>query len=359
MFFIILDDHSNFGHTVLLNWKNDAFEAYLAVTTRWERKSGNLVMKLRSDGAKELVQGIFSEHVTAKGIEHQVTVPYAHSQNGKAERYVRTLEDTAQMLLADSGLPLEFYGDAVLTAQYLRNRLPTSTLPSPTTPFEVIEGVKPDLSHLRVWGCQCFAIIPPEKWTKGGPHRFEAIFVGYEEGRVGWRIHDMNGKYSFSRDIIFNEDVRSNLKCSCVSQPSPLALADVPPEPRPRRLLNPTERGQLWTDAIHARNAHLQQLRAARAGDNPDVSGGAPAASGGDILHLQQSLIAVKDFASLATLTTVEDHFDDMSLLEFSVISEHMSLAAHPNPLRLPKTFDLSKAPLNFCEARARPDADV
>ena len=90
MFFIILDNHSNFGHTVLLNQKNDAFEAYLAVTTRWEHKSANLVMKLRSDGAKELVQSIFGEHVTAKGIEHQVTVPYAHSQNGKAEQYVRT-----------------------------------------------------------------------------------------------------------------------------------------------------------------------------------------------------------------------------------------------------------------------------
>jgi len=160
MFFIILDDHLNFGHIILLNQKNDAFKAYLAITTHWKHKSGNLVMKLRSDGPKELVQETFSNHVTAKSIEHQVTVPYAHSQNGKAEWYVCTLEDTAQMLLVDSGLPLKFYGDAVLTAQSLRNHLPTSTLPSPTTPFEVIEGVKPDLSHLQIWGCQCFAIIP-------------------------------------------------------------------------------------------------------------------------------------------------------------------------------------------------------
>jgi len=169
MFFIVLDDYSNFGHTQLLAKKSDAFAAYLAVSTRWECKSGNLVMKLCSDGAKELVDGPFGDHITAKGIEHQVSVPYAHPQNSKAERYVRTLEDTAQTLLADSGLPLEFYGDAVLAAQYLQNRLPTSTLPPLTTPFEIMEGTKPDLSHLRAWGCQCFIFIPPEKRTKGGP----------------------------------------------------------------------------------------------------------------------------------------------------------------------------------------------
>ena len=131
--------------------------------------------------AKEFVEGVFGEHMTAKGITHQVTVPYAYAQNGKVEQYVRTLEDTAQTLLADSGLSAEFYGDAVLTAQYLRNRLPTSTLPPLMTPYEVMEGSKPDLSHLRVWGSQCFVAIPPERRTKGGPRRFEAIFVGYED----------------------------------------------------------------------------------------------------------------------------------------------------------------------------------
>jgi len=78
MFFVILDDHSNFGHTELLSKKNDAFEAYLAVTTHWEHKSSNIVMKLCCDGAKELIEGIFGDHITAKGIEHQIAVPYAH-----------------------------------------------------------------------------------------------------------------------------------------------------------------------------------------------------------------------------------------------------------------------------------------
>jgi hypothetical protein len=86
----------------------------------------------------------------------QVTAPYAHAQAGKAERYVRTIEDGIQTLIADAKLPLSFWGDAALTTQYLRNRLPTSTLPLNTTPHEVRHGTKPDLSHLRVWGASAF-----------------------------------------------------------------------------------------------------------------------------------------------------------------------------------------------------------
>ena len=141
----------------------------------------------------------------------QVTAPYAHAQAGKAECYVRTIEDGIQTLLADAKLPPSFWGDATLTTQYLHNRLPTSTLPLNTTPYELMYGTKPDLSHLQIWGCQCFPAIPPELRTKAGPCRYEAIFVGYEENRIGWRVHDLAGKYHFSRDVVFNENTPGHL----------------------------------------------------------------------------------------------------------------------------------------------------
>ena len=36
-------------------------------------------------------------------------------------------------------------------------------------------------------------------------------FVGYEEHRLGWRVHDLAGKYSFSNDVIFNENLPAHL----------------------------------------------------------------------------------------------------------------------------------------------------
>ena len=53
------------------------------------------------------------------------------------------------------GYPLELWGEAALTACYIANRLPTSALDSGMTPFEAWHGYKPDVSHLRRWGCGC------------------------------------------------------------------------------------------------------------------------------------------------------------------------------------------------------------
>ena len=180
-FTIFLDDASNFGVTTLLSAKSGAFQAWKKVEASWELTSGNHIKAVRFDGAKEFTQGPFSAHLLSRGITMQVTAPYAHAQAGKAERYVRTIEDGIQTLLADAKLPPSFWGDAVLTVQNLRNRLPTSTLPSHTTPYEVMYSTKLDLSHLRIWGCQCFPAIPPELRTKGGPRCYKAIFVGYED----------------------------------------------------------------------------------------------------------------------------------------------------------------------------------
>ncbi len=105
----------------------------------------------------------------------------------------------------DSGLPASFWGDTVLTVQYVRNCVSTSIIPDGKTPSEVFHGKKLDLFHLHVWGCQCFVTIPLELNTKGGTRCFEGLFIGYENNHVGWRVQDLSGKVHFSCDIIFNE----------------------------------------------------------------------------------------------------------------------------------------------------------
>src|ERR1700678_2943715 len=214
-FFSILDNKSNWGFTFGLKLKSDAFSCYLSTEAFLERSNGVIVLTVRCGGELELTAGRMGDHLTSKGIVVQRTVPYAHQQNGKSERYIRTVEEGGQALLADSGLPMSFWLDAVLTRQYLVNRLPTSTLPENVTPFEVMtNGRKPYLSHLRVWGCECYVAVPNELRGKAGPRRFRAIFVGYEEHRVGWRVHNLEGKYSFSNDVIFNENLSGRLGVS-------------------------------------------------------------------------------------------------------------------------------------------------
>ena len=204
-FFNILDDRSNWGFTFGLHLKSDAFSHYLATEAFLERSKDVVVWTVHCGGELELTAGKMGDHFVTKGIVVQHMVPYAHQQNGKSERYIHTIEEGGQALLADSGLPMSFWLDVVLTCQYLINHLPTSTLSDNLTPYEVLtNGWKLDLSHLQVWGCDCYVAIHDELHGKAGFKRFRVIFMGYEEHRVGWCVCDLQGKYSFSNDVIFN-----------------------------------------------------------------------------------------------------------------------------------------------------------
>ena len=375
-FWAILDDKSNYAHVKLLSAKSDVFDAYRKVESLWEAKSGNRVKSIRMDGAKEFCCGRLEEHLTSRGVIMQVTAPYAHSQNGKIERYIRTLEDGFQTLLADSGLSMTYWGDAVLTTNYLRNCVPTLTLPDNVTPYEELERVKPNLSHLRVWGCQCFVAIPPELRDKGGPRRFEAIFVGYEENRIGWRVRDLTGKYHFSRDVIFNElvpgrtsshhkstpTVVPSLSVTTTSTSSSSSLIPLPPTssippppapsspssspaplPRPTRLVTRTVKGQAFADTIQLRDQRL----AARQARGP---------------HPQQSLSAISDFISLFSTDDLlaSEFMEDLDSHEPGAVTS-ICLLTSVDRIRFqrPPQYDLRKAPESFHEALARPDADV
>jgi hypothetical protein len=93
----------------------------------------------------ELTKGDMAIHFAKNAIVVQQTAAYAHQQAGKIERYMRTIEEGDQTLIADSGLPMSFWDWAVMTSQYLLNCLPTLTLPFNTTSFQAFTSKKPDL----------------------------------------------------------------------------------------------------------------------------------------------------------------------------------------------------------------------
>ena len=149
--------------------KSDAFSHYKATEAFLERSNSVVIKNVHCGGELELTAGKMGAHFVSKGIAIQHTIPYAHQQNGKSEHYVRTIEEGGQALLADSGLPMSFWLDAMLMRQYLVNHLPTSTLPQNLTPYELLtNGRKPDLSHLQVWGCDCYVAVPNELRSKAG-----------------------------------------------------------------------------------------------------------------------------------------------------------------------------------------------
>ena len=203
---------------------------------KWERQSGKCVKAVRLDGAKELCQGDLGSYLEQKGIIIQQSAAYAHQQNGKAEHFVRTIEDSSCTLIASSDLPASYWPYAVYTTAYLRRRLPTSTLPKGKTAYEVMMGVQPSYNSLHVWGCRAYPLDPAETRGKGGNMRYEAIFVQYEENRVGWGCVDLNGKYCFTNDVVFDESAKGRLGSKRKGSVVPIAVSpDVSPPSLPRR----------------------------------------------------------------------------------------------------------------------------
>lgn len=132
------------------------------------------------------------------------------------------MEGRALAALNQAGLPAAYFGEAVLTVGYLWNLTSTRILPDSKTPFEMLHGYKPDLSHLRVFGCRCFSRIPPERRAKNGPHSSLALFMGYPDGVKGWRLRDCaTGAFFNSRDVVVSSVTRT-FHCRRTTRTTPI-----------------------------------------------------------------------------------------------------------------------------------------
>ncbi|KAE9163553.1 hypothetical protein PF004_g30108 [Phytophthora fragariae] len=75
-----------------------------------------------TDGGTDFFNADFRALVAGQGIRHQRTARYRSSQNGVAERTIRTVTDMAAAMLIDSKLPHYLWEDDIIHAAYIRDR---------------------------------------------------------------------------------------------------------------------------------------------------------------------------------------------------------------------------------------------
>jgi len=111
------------------------------------------IKTFRPDNGREFVSIKFDNFLHECGIQRQISAHYTPQQNGIAKRANKTIMECARSMIHAQGLNLEFWAEAVNTTIYINNRCPIKTLES-KTPQEAWTGRKPNVSHLRVFGCK-------------------------------------------------------------------------------------------------------------------------------------------------------------------------------------------------------------
>jgi Reverse transcriptase (RNA-dependent DNA polymerase) len=96
--------------------------------------------------------------------------------------------------------------EAVAHAAYLRNRAPTRALDG-TTPYEAWTGQKPNVAHLREFGCDVWVLDESKNRSKLSPKSKKMKFTGFMDGSKSIRYYDAATRsIKISRNFAFNEN---------------------------------------------------------------------------------------------------------------------------------------------------------
>lgn len=208
-FITLIDDYSRFCVVFLLKSKDEAAEKIMEYVRWVENIFNRKPCVLRSDGGGEYIGERLKQFCRSEGIQQQFSTPYSPQSNGVAERKNRSLQEMASCMLLDANLPKRYWGEAILTATFIQNRLPSRAVDK--TPFELWTGSQPNLKDLRIFGCEAYVRVPDAKRKKFDPRSKKLVFVGYSGCHKGYRFLDVEtDRIIVSRDAEFLELVNGS-----------------------------------------------------------------------------------------------------------------------------------------------------
>nr|GFC69066.1 retrovirus-related Pol polyprotein from transposon TNT 1-94 [Tanacetum cinerariifolium] len=114
-------------------------------------------------------------------------------QNGVVERRNRTLVEAARTMLIFSRTPLFLWAEAIATACFTQN-CSIIYRRFNKTPYELINGKKPDISFLHVFGALCYPKNDREDIGKLGAKGDIGFFIGYSTDSCAYMIYNRRTK---------------------------------------------------------------------------------------------------------------------------------------------------------------------
>ncbi|GKA07503.1 retrotransposon protein, putative, ty1-copia subclass [Tanacetum coccineum] len=161
------DDYSRYGYVYILKHKHEVFETFKVFKNEVENQLRKTIKALRSDRGGEYISQEFKDYLKACGIFQQLTPSYTPQHNDVSKRRNRALLDIVRSMMNLTSLPLSFWDYALESATCILNMVPTKKVDK--TPYELWYGKVPNLSCLKVWGCE--ALVKQDTPDKVGRSR--------------------------------------------------------------------------------------------------------------------------------------------------------------------------------------------
>lgn len=205
-FLLFKDDYSHYRTVYFMKHKDEAARNLEVFTKLVENQFNKRIKCLRSDNGLEIKNSDTRKLLEDLGTFHTFSTAYTPEQNGRIEREMRTVVESARSAIHAKGLNENLWAEAVNYAVFTINQTGTSTVEG-KSPAELWFGRKLDVSKLKIFGCECFVLTPEHKRKKLDPKSEKGIFVGYNQNSSSYRIYMPQKRNVVStQDVIFNEN---------------------------------------------------------------------------------------------------------------------------------------------------------
>nr|GEX07833.1 integrase, catalytic region, zinc finger, CCHC-type, peptidase aspartic, catalytic [Tanacetum cinerariifolium] len=288
------------------------------------------VIIIRTDNGTEFKNQVLKEYFDTAGISHQMSSVQTLQQNGVVERRNRTLVEAARTMLIFSRTPLSLWAEAIATVCFTQNRSIIHRYFN-KTPYELINGKKPDISFLYVFSALCYPKNDREYIGKFGAKGGIGFFIGYSTDSCAYRVYNRQTK-----KIIKNMNVTFDELSAMAFEQRSL---------KPRLQSMTSGRISSGLDLTYASSIITTQQPSEGELDllfeaiYDDYIGGQPSATGRSVLTVQEPQVCQTSTASTTIADTAPIPTNSSSLATNIPITSHDVDELNPNAMVDGNTF--------------------
>jgi hypothetical protein len=209
---IVTDEATHTVFVILLKLKSEAEAALISLIKQLQLRTGRTVERFHGDGGGEFISSAFRIFLKENGTRFTHTTADTPSHNGIAERMNRTLFEIMRTLLIQASAPEAMWGEALDWAAHLYNVTP-HPVSNNMAPFKLLYNYSYNIQKLRVWGCDAYVQVLPDKKSKVQPRTWTGVFVGFNSVTAAYKImNPITKAIASSNDVHFDEHSFSQLK---------------------------------------------------------------------------------------------------------------------------------------------------